>query len=324
MFLKNNKLTSMTLLSGTVAAVFSIFLTACENKLPELRIASHTWPGYEFMFLAKNENQLPNEITLLETQSASESLQSLQDGRVDGAALTLDEVLRARAMGIPLSVVLVFDESSGADVVMAKPEFTSLDQLKGRRIGVERTALGAVVLQKLLEQANLQRNDVVVVDATIDEHAVKWENGELDALITYEPIASQVRKQGGVNLMDSSSFPDLIFDVLAVRQEVLQKNPQGLKALVNAHFTALSLFHKNPQHAAYKMAARLGVAGTEVQGLYQGLELPKIDANRRYLAQGGKLDKAAREIGAIMKNAELLPESFEVESLANNMMLPNW
>ena len=52
------------------------------------------------MFLARSEGWLPNEaIRLFETASASQSIAALAQGQVQAAALTLDEVLRARAEG---------------------------------------------------------------------------------------------------------------------------------------------------------------------------------------------------------------------------------
>ena len=139
------------------AAAMLPLLNACgAQQAKQLVIASHVWPGYELMFLARREGWLPAEsLNLLETASATGSLAALAEGRADGAALTLDEVLRARADGIRLTIILVFDISAGADVVLARPNIHTLADLSGKRIGVEKTALGALVLYKLLAAAGL-------------------------------------------------------------------------------------------------------------------------------------------------------------------------
>ncbi|MCK5188995.1 MAG: ABC transporter substrate-binding protein, partial [Methylococcales bacterium] len=99
-------------------------------------ISSHVWPGYDLMFLAQKQGWLvdPN-LKLLTTQSATDSIMALSTGQVDGAALTLDEVLLARDKGIPLTIVLVFDISAGADMVLSRAKINSLSELKGKRIG---------------------------------------------------------------------------------------------------------------------------------------------------------------------------------------------
>jgi NitT/TauT family transport system substrate-binding protein len=60
----------------------------------------------------------------LELLSNSDSLQALAAGTVDGAGLTLDEAIGARAAGLDMKIVLVFDISTGADVLLARPEIS--------------------------------------------------------------------------------------------------------------------------------------------------------------------------------------------------------
>ena len=78
----------------------------------------------------------PQLVTVLATNSAPQSLDLLASGKIDGAGLTLDEVLRALERGIDLSIILVCDISAGADVLLARPGINTLSALKGRRIGI--------------------------------------------------------------------------------------------------------------------------------------------------------------------------------------------
>ncbi|WP_254517510.1 ABC transporter substrate-binding protein, partial [Salmonella enterica] len=76
-------------------------------------------------------------------------------GRLEAAALTLDEVLLGRNQGLDLRVILVLDISTGADVVVAAPHVHSLADLKGRRIGFEEGATGALMMNAVLAAAGL-------------------------------------------------------------------------------------------------------------------------------------------------------------------------
>ena len=138
-------------LAGMAALLLLPCLPGCRSQSP-LTIAAHLRPGYELLFLARREGWLPAGITLLETAAATDSMKALENGTAHAAALTLDEVLQARSKGIPLTAVLVFDISAGADLVMARPDIRSLANLANRRIGVEDTALGAYVLHLVLHQ----------------------------------------------------------------------------------------------------------------------------------------------------------------------------
>lgn len=98
-------------------------LPSCSVFDEPISIAAGIWQGYEPLFLARREGWLdPQKVHLAEVPSNTSSMHALAAGIVQGAALTLDEVLRARAGGLPLSIVLVFDVSAGADMLLARRE----------------------------------------------------------------------------------------------------------------------------------------------------------------------------------------------------------
>jgi NitT/TauT family transport system substrate-binding protein len=216
-------------------------IAACSTKDQPVTIGMHVWPGYEPIPLARAMGWLDDKLVkLVDTPAATDSLKLLEQGKIDGAGLTLDEVLRARANGIALAVVLVCDISAGADMLLARPAIKTLSDLRGLRIGVENGALGALMLYKALRSAGLTVADVKPVSLTVNQQAQAWEQGEIDAAITYEPAASQIFALGGNRLFDSRQIPDTILDVLAVRSAVLDPNhSKALRHLVASHLRAL-------------------------------------------------------------------------------------
>lgn len=290
-------------LNGLIAGVFlgPLFM-ACRGATKPLPVAAHVWPGYELLFLAKAEGWLdPAKAVLLETNSATASLEALQRGEALAAALTLDEVLRARAEGLPLRVVLVFNISAGADMVVARPEVGELADLRGRRIGVEDGALGALMLAKVLQRGGLTVDDVTVVSLTVDAQEDAWNAGLLDAAVTYEPVAGRLRAAGGRVLMDSRALPEAIFDVLAVHADALHSHSEAIVHLVEAHLRALAHFRHTPLDAAYVMARRLGGDGPAVLAAFRGLVLPDLSGNRTLLSGAPpRIVEAARDLAPIM------------------------
>lgn len=299
------------------------FFAAC-GPAPKLRIAGHVWPGYELMFLARAEGWLDErQVSLLETASATESMQALAEGRADGAALTLDEVLRVRANGVPLSVVLVFDISAGADVLLARPGIDSPAGLKGRRIGVEQSAVGALMLDQALRAAGLSAREVTQVPLPIDRHEAAWQEGALDALITYEPVAGRLLSSGARNIFDSRRLPDTIADVLAVRASVLDGGSEAVRHLVAAHLRGLAHLASHPQDAAYRMASRLRLPPDRALAAFRGLVLPDNENNRRLLAgTAPALLASARRLSALMASSGLLPAEDDLAGLLRPEFLP--
>lgn len=299
------------------------WLAACAPSGP-LAVGIHPWIGYETLPLAREFAWLPAGVELVEGKSMSDTQAALQAGKLDAACLTLDEVLVARAAGVPLTVALVFDVSAGADVVLARPGIRSLGALAGKRIGFEHNALGALVLSRLLEAAGLPAAAVTLLDLPPDRQVAAWRKGEVDAVITYEPIATLLRRDGAERLFDSRLIPDTIFDVLAVRRDRAGGQRAAIKALVASHYRALKHLQTNRQDAIYRIAARQKTTPEEVQLSLGGVVLPSLDANRAYLAShDGRLAGAARTLARLMIERRQLRREDDLAGLFSSEWLPH-
>ena len=297
-------------------------LPGCGPERP-LAVGIHPWIGYETLHLCRDLGWLPAGVRLAEGRSAIDSLLALGEGRVEAACLTLDEVLRARSEGLPLTIALVFDVSAGADAVLAAPSIKTLADLAGKRIGVEQNAVGSIVLKQLLAEAGLPATAVTVVDLPVDRQLEAWRQGAVDALVTYDPTANELRRQGARLIFDSRRMPDTIFDVLALRTDLLRDRQTLVKALVASHFQALEHVRVNRQDAIYRIATHQGITPDEVVRSLGGITLPSLTVNRAYLANpGGRFAQAARSLSALMANQGLLPREDSLERLFSAAWLP--
>lgn len=290
-----------------------------------IAIAAHVWLGYEPLFLAQREGWLdPRLAQVVQTSSATESLQALVQGKVQGVALTLDEMLLARASGHALSAVLIFNVSAGADMLLARPGIKTLAHLKGKRIGYEQSSVGALLLARILELAELTEQDITMVPLSVDHHVRAWKEGQADALITYEPVGSQLIDLGAVRLFDTRQLPNTIVDVLAMRSDHLDlRHATAVRHLIAAHFRALDHLHRNPQDSAYRMAQHLGLPAAGVLAAFKGLLLPDIDNNHRLLrGTVPQLHNAAQILSSSMVKSNLLKQSDSLAGLIRAEFLP--
>ncbi|OIR17761.1 putative aliphatic sulfonates-binding protein precursor [mine drainage metagenome] len=312
-----------TLSALAFVCILSGYFWLANNK--PISIAANVWLGYEPMFMARNEGWLnKDQVRLVETKSVAASLKALADGEVDGAALTLDEVLKARVTGLPLSVVMVFNVSAGADMLVVKPNIKNLSDLRGKRIGVEESSVGEVMLSEILQQAGLTKQDVTLVKVPVDNQVDAWARNQVDAAITYEPVASQLLAQHAVKIFDSRQIPNTIVDVLVMRSDKLDHgHVSALRHLISAHFRALAHLTHNPQDTAYRMATHLGLPASGVLEAYRGLLLPDADNNFRLLSgQNPKLGDTARKLSNVMVKANLLKKNDTLAALINADFLP--
>ncbi len=306
------------------AGLFLFLLGCARTPANPLRVATHPFTGYESMHLAQGLGYFSAaDIRLVEMASASQSSQALRNGTVDAAMLTLDESLVLMQDGVDLQAVLVMDVSNGADVVMARPGISSLSALRGRRIGVETSAIGAVMLDAMLTAGGLKPSDVKLISIPANEHAAAYRQAKVDAVVTYEPTRTQLLGDGASILFDSSRVPGRIVDVLVVRSERISGHRAALASLVAAHFKALAYLSAHPQDSAARLAPFLGVSPDQVLPQFSGLVLPDLAENRSQLSgDAPKLNGAAAELAGLMLRRRLLQAAVTTDTLSNPSFLP--
>lgn len=305
-----------------------ILIVACTGgpaQVPgPLRVATNVWLGYEPLYLARRLGYLPDEtIRLVELPSTTDIMHALRTGTIEAAGLTLDEFLGLRAEGLDLRVALVFDASLGADALVARSDVATLADLRGRRVGVEQSAVGLVVLDAALKAGGLSMSDVEMVAVTLDQHLDAFGDGRVDAIVTFEPVLTHVRRNGGKVLFDTSRMPDRIVDLLVVRADVLDDMHEPLRMLVRAWFDALRYFEDNPAQALEGMQARQRLSVEELADSLGGLRLADLDENRRMLlGESPLLRQNAEDMAAFMLERGLLPIRPSLADMIDTQVLP--
>ena len=275
------------------------------------------------MFLARSLGYQPAGIELVESATLQESVDLTHAGQVDGAMLTLDSVLQLRDQGLPLQVVLVFDISRGADTLLARNGIDSLAELRGRRIGLEDTALGSLMLALILERAGLGEHEVIVRKVPYERHEAVWLQQNLDALITYEPVSGRLVGRSAHVLLSTRDLPETIFDVLAVNTPAIEQHRTALGEGVEAYFKALRYLRKNPWDAAYRCATRLQTSAEAMLESLHGLEQPDQVGNQRYLSgTENALVRTALRLSPIMQQAKLIHDPVHPRHLVTSELLP--
>ncbi len=308
----------------TLLAIPAAGLLGCSRHEPLLRVSGIVWVGYEPLFLGRTLGYYdPAAIRLVETPSNTEALMALASGEVDAATLTLDEYLLARDGGLDVQAIMVFDTSNGADVIMARPEIKTLQQLADKRIGVEETAAGALMLSKTLEAAKLEPQQVRKVPVTGDQQVALYRAGEVDALVSYEPFSSQLERQGAHRLYDSSHFPGLIVDVLVARRQAVQQQPRAFSQLIAGYMRAIQYLKAHPDDAYLKMAPRMQITPDQVKQAFAGIHVMDLEDNWRWLSGPmPRLVPAAKTVAGIMLKNNLIKSCPPLDKLANPQFLP--
>ncbi len=227
-----------------------------------MRLGMTTWVGYGPMFLARDkgffkENGLDVDLRIIE--DASIYMAAVASGELDGNASTIDEIMKYRSPEFCFKTVVALDDSHGGDGVLTQENVKSLKDLKGQQVGMNEGSVSQFWFNILLKREGMTEKDVVITNMTADDAAAAFIAGQIPAAITWEPHLSLVRtkKQGKV-LIDSSSTPGLIVDVVDLTCDYIDKNPKDVEAFVKGLYKAVDFIKTNPEEAFAIMAKGVG------------------------------------------------------------------
>ncbi|SDI72950.1 ABC transporter substrate-binding protein [Pseudomonas panipatensis] len=226
-----------------------------------LSIGHTTWVGYGTLYLARDlgyfkEQGLDLQLTPIEEASMYMAAQA--SGKLSGSASTIDEILKYRPQ-FCFKAVAALDDSHGGDGVLVGKEVNSLAELKGKEVAVNEGSVSQFWLSYLLKNAGMSLSDIKVQNMTADDAATAFIAGRVPAAVTWEPHLSLVReKQQGKVLVDSTATPGVIVDVVALNCDVIEKQPEDVKALVKGLYKAVQYTQEHPQEAYAIMAKGVG------------------------------------------------------------------
>lgn len=296
----------------------ALFLASCSPVDKHvLKIGTNNWLGYQPFYEAQQNGFWDQDtIAVVELGSSTEVIRALSSGALDAAALTLDETVSALSRNSDLQIVMVLDISHGGDVLIAKPEITSLQKLQGKTIGVENTALGAIMLDAVLRTAGLALADVTIYSVTFDQHEAVLKKQKVDAVITFEPVRSKLLAEGFLDLFNSRQIPDTIIDVLVVAKSAINKYPQRLQDVMKGYFTARNLVMQQNNRTITNISKRVGLGREAVLMGYEQIKMPDLNENQALLSQCDVGIKPTTEkLQKIMLQRKMLKESVNLAAL---------
>lgn len=205
------------------------------ERLPRLRVSPGLWPGSEAMVLAHAQGRLPaDQFQLIELPWSSAAMRALGNGAADVAVVTLDGVLRMREAGQDLRVLMVLDESKGADAVLVRHAVAEMAALRGKRVGVDVRGVGIYLLINALESAGMKMDELKLVPMIQPEMEQALTDGAVDAVVASEPWASRLREAGTHAVYDSRQLRVPVMRMVVASGDACRRFRPQLEALLKA------------------------------------------------------------------------------------------
>jgi NitT/TauT family transport system substrate-binding protein len=283
-----------------------------------MTVGTNIWPGYEPGYIAELHKLYGDTaIDMRQMQSASDLLRAFRNGSLDVVALTLDDALKLQRDGYDIRVLGVVDISNGLDAIVAHPPITRVDQLNGKAVAVENSALGAYLLGRALDVHGVPVQNVRQVAMTIDQSVALYKSGKVDAVVTFAPYLTQIQRLGGQSIFDSAEIPGEIVDVLITTRQFAADHPEQLRDLISGWSAAIQLIRADSEGRTVvpEIARRLQLTPAEVRASYAQIKLIDHRESAALLAPGGIVEQAARRMAPVIQAIDGKPVKLDMQRL---------
>jgi len=227
-----------------------------------VKIAHSTWVGYGPLYIARDKGMFKQngvDVDLIVMEDPKERFPTLMADKIQMIASTVDTALLYLKKPNDFQYVVAIDDSNGGDGIVAIKDIKTIADLKGKKVAVNEGSVSEFYLNVLLAKAGLKESDLNTVNMTAGDAGGAFVAKRVEAAVTWEPWLSKGKSTDfGHLLVDSSTTPGLITDVLIVKTDWANAHQKDVAAIVKSWNEAVAYYRANPDESISIMAKGVG------------------------------------------------------------------
>ncbi len=255
-------------------------MVGCQPDLPQapkttglpMKISKYYWPGEFWKEIAEKKGWFKEaglNVELIDTNADYfQSLQDMVDGKMDSNDFTLFGLTKYNVEGADLVAIIAMDNSWGVEGIIAKKEIKTVQELKGKIIGVSKNTYLEYILHTALQRAGLTLDDVKTVDIPPRKVAEEFSKGTIDAVVTWEPYVEQTQAIENENvhkIFNTAEIPGISPALETFRRSFIEERPGDVQAFVKVWHKTTQFIKENPKEAFGIIAQNYNQTRSEVE-----------------------------------------------------------
>jgi NitT/TauT family transport system substrate-binding protein len=274
------------------------------SKPTTLTVGHDLWVGYSGVFIANELGYFKDaglDVKLKSFSNPGDTLPALVAGQLDIGLTTLQNlaVLNGNSETDVIAIGLL-DSSNGADAVVAKKQYASLKDLKGKTVALTLGEVNHFLFLVGLKQAGLDASAFKITSMSADDAGAAFVAGKVDAAVTWEPWVTKANKSNGHVIFSSASVPDTIMDSVAVRRSKLKDQTAAYSAFLKAIDRGVALLKSDPDKATPIIGKYLSAPAEDVKGMLLGDKIYGAAENKQLFGANGDTAPAFKSMTSVV------------------------
>ncbi|PZU97403.1 MAG: nitrate ABC transporter substrate-binding protein [Pseudanabaena sp.] len=317
-----------------IAFIFVVSLSACSQlgKPTLLRVGLNDWPGYAIAIYAKEAKLFEKygiEVDLVEFINQQDNIRATIRGAQDMSFVTLWELMQIDPSDDNPVVVLVADISAGSDGIVARPEFSSVNELRGKKVSAKLGTVAHLILLEALSKQKIPPDDVEIVNVSNERGAELLKTSDIDAAVMWEPLLSKTQEiTDGKIIYTTKDIDSLVIDTLATGSKFLKNNRSNVTKFIMAWLDAIHDMEVKPDVVLEVIAQQTGQTVQSFSRGYSGLKEGDIALNKRMFEQNGRLQEALQNAKSLLRqdlrHGKVIRDNTKIDSEPLMAAIADW
>jgi NitT/TauT family transport system substrate-binding protein len=282
-----------------------------------------TWIGYAPIYIAKDKGffdaeGLKVDIRNMDQPGTREA--AFSAGMLDFFPNTPDAfVIDNATRPLPGRLIAAFDQSNGADGLIARANIQHPVDLRGKKVGFEKGITSHFLLLWYLHRNGLTGADIQQVNLSANDAGRSFLAGQLDAAATWEPWLTKARESRNYRVLATSAeMNDRIVDVLMVSQRV-SRNPEAAKKFMRAWYRGLDYMQSHSDDADVLLGKWFNASPEEVRAMRITVRFMSKAESEQYMGQ--RLAQVGDEISDLYASEGLIAHKVSLASAIDAQLL---
>lgn len=264
---------------------------------PTLRIGVNSFSGGEIFQLARKAlffEKAGIHIKIVEFGSFGDVQQAFEWHQINGMICPLTDamVIRQKVIYEDPKIILIpsYVKKQCSCQVLVNNSIKSIQELKGKNIGVEINSYGSYVLAKALSTEGLSLKDVNLIPIDPTAASRFFRHQFVDAVVSYPPFIEPI-KDFTHCIYSSENWPkEMQLNVLLLRQSTIQNYKKQLIKFIKSWDKLLDYYKNNPSVSQKMLSIHHSFSFQEAENLFQRIQplyleeqFPLFRSNRHVL-----------------------------------------
>ena len=216
------------------------------------------------IYIAQNKGYFTDnklDVIFTDEPNSTASRKDVSDGKQDLATTSDFGFVGDSFTPTNLRILAVISNTNLIEIIVRKESRISSPQdLKGKKIAVTLKSYSEFFLGKFLEFNNLKLSDVTIVPTNLDKVQDAIVSGQVDAAVTNDPFAYQIKQVLGTNALVLPSQINRNNNLLLISNEAtIKSKPAAIERFLTSLIQAEEFIKTNPEESKQIIAKQFNL-----------------------------------------------------------------